>query len=201
MRAGALACCRAASASGFSEASSSRAATALVAASISAIWVGNMSRNRPEMRQVTSTRGRPSDRRRQHLDAGDAAGRGVPLRPAAHQRKSLSDFLAAGAQRGRAPEVDHQRARPVAMVLHVAPQHFGSSGFADVEGGRRRHGARVGGEEVAAGRQDIDPCGPAPARRTDRPSHADRRARRSAPRARPRRSPCGSASSFGSARP
>ena len=30
------------------------------AASISAIWVGNMSRNRPEMRQVTSMRGRPT---------------------------------------------------------------------------------------------------------------------------------------------
>ncbi len=47
-------------ASGLSEASSSRAATAAAAASISAICVGNMSRNRPEMRQVTSTRGRPT---------------------------------------------------------------------------------------------------------------------------------------------
>ena len=49
-----------ASASGLSPSASSRAATAPTAASISAIWAGNMSRNRPEMRQVTSTRGRPS---------------------------------------------------------------------------------------------------------------------------------------------
>ena len=42
-------------------------------------------------------------RRRQHFDAGDAAARRLPDRPAAHQRKSLRDLLAAGAQRGAAP--------------------------------------------------------------------------------------------------
>ena len=41
------------------------------------------------------------------------------------------------------------------MVLHVAAQHFGRGCLADVECGRRRHGARVGGEEVAAGRQHV----------------------------------------------
>ena len=61
MRGGDLAARRAAlRRAGFRESSSSRAATAPAAASISAIWVGNMSRNRPDMRQVTSTRGRPS---------------------------------------------------------------------------------------------------------------------------------------------
>ena len=59
-RAARLPLLRAASASGLSPSSSSRAATAPTAASISAICAGNMSRNRPEMRQVTSTRGRPS---------------------------------------------------------------------------------------------------------------------------------------------
>ena len=48
-----------AAASGFSSALSSRAATARTAASISAIWAGNRSRKRPEIRHVTSTRGRP----------------------------------------------------------------------------------------------------------------------------------------------
>ena len=42
-------------------------------------------------------------RRRQHFDAGDAAARRLPDRPATHQRKSLRDLFAAGAQRGAAP--------------------------------------------------------------------------------------------------
>ena len=50
---------RAAAASGFSSSSSARSATSLTAASSSAICAGNRSRNSPEMRQVTSTRGRP----------------------------------------------------------------------------------------------------------------------------------------------
>ena len=41
---------------------SSSAATARTAAAKSAIWLGKTSRNRPEMRIVTSTRGRPSRR-------------------------------------------------------------------------------------------------------------------------------------------
>jgi hypothetical protein len=50
---------RAAAASGFSSSSSARSDTSLTAASSSAICAGNKSRNSPEMRQVTSTRGRP----------------------------------------------------------------------------------------------------------------------------------------------
>ena len=100
----------------FRRRSSSRAATACTAASISAICAGNRSRNRPEMRQVTSTRGAAHRRGRQHFDAGDAAGRMVPDRPAAHQRKPLRDLLAAGAQRGAAPQIDDDRARHVAMA-------------------------------------------------------------------------------------
>mgnify|MGYP003694055253 CR=1 FL=1 len=49
-----------AAASGFSSALSSRAATARTAASISAICAGKRSRNSPEIRHVTSTRGRPA---------------------------------------------------------------------------------------------------------------------------------------------
>ena len=166
MRAGALPVARAEAASGLSPASSAQAATARAAASISAICVGNMSRNRPEMRQVTSTRGRADARHRQHFDAGDAAGGGVPLRAAAHQRQALGDLLAAGAQAGAAPQVDHQRARPVAVILKIAAQHIIGGGLAEVEGGRRRHGARIGGEQVAAGRQHV---GAAARRRARRP--------------------------------
>ena len=50
---------RRAAASGLSSSSSSRAATAWTAASMSAICAGKRSRNSPEMRQVTSTRARP----------------------------------------------------------------------------------------------------------------------------------------------
>ena len=42
-------------------------------------------------------------RGRQHFDAGDAAARRLPDRPAAHQRKALRDLLAAGAQAWRCP--------------------------------------------------------------------------------------------------
>ena len=94
-------------------------------------------------------------RRRQHVDCGDATGRGIPLRAAAHQPKPLRDLLAAGAQRGAAPKVDDQRARPVAVILPVAAQNLLGSRLAKLEGGRRRHGTGIGGEEVAAGGKDV----------------------------------------------
>ena len=97
----------------FRRPSSSRAATACTAASMSAICAGKRSRNRPEMRQVTSTRGAAHRGGRQHFDAGDAAARMIPDRPAAHQRQALRDLLAAGAQGGAAPKIDHDRARHV----------------------------------------------------------------------------------------
>ena len=97
----------------------------------------------------------PERRRRQHLDAGDAAGRGIPLRAAAHQRQALRDLLAAGPQAGAAPQIDDQRARPVAMVLRIAAHHLVGRGAAELEGRRRRHGARIGGEQIAPGRQHV----------------------------------------------
>ncbi len=41
------------------------------------------------------------------------------------------------------------------MILQIAAQHLVGGGAAKLEGGRRRHRARVGGEKVAAGRQHV----------------------------------------------
>ena len=130
---------RRAAASGFSSSVSSRAATACTAASISAICAGKRSRNRPEMRQVTSTRARPADGGRQHFDAGDAAAGMVPDRPAAHQRQTLRDLLAAGAQGGAAPQIDDDRARHVAMRSADARARL-----------RRRRGGRAPSRSASA---------------------------------------------------
>ena len=47
------------------------------------------------------------------------------------------------------------------MVLAVSAQDFVRRRLPDVECSRRRHGARIGGEQVAAGRQHVRaaPCG------------------------------------------
>ncbi len=52
------------------------------------------------------------------------------------------------------------------MILQIAAQNILGGGLAEVESGRRRHGARVGGEQVAAGRQHV---GAAARRRAGRP--------------------------------
>ena len=110
---------------------------------------------------------RPAERRRrQHLDAGDAAARPLPLRPAPHQRQRLGDLLAAGPERRRAPEIEHHRPRPVAVLLQIEPHHLVGGAAAEFDGGRCRDRARIGGVEVAPGRQHVR----APARR--RPGRA-----------------------------
>ena len=175
---------RRAAASGFSSSSSSRAATACTAASISAICAGKRSRNSPEMRQVTSTRGRPI------AAAGSTstpvtrpvAGSQIGRQPM--QRKTLRDLLAAGAQRGAAPEIDDDRARHLAVRLQMRAHHFVGGEPAEIHRGRRRQGARIGGEQIAAGRQHIAPSARRRAGRarrvTRRPSSAASKAARSA---------------------
>src|SRR5262245_21391799 len=92
---------------------------------------------------------------RQHLDAGDPRGRRVPDRPAAHEPESLGNLLAPGAQGRAAPEVDHQGARHLAMGLQVVAQDLLGREAAEIERGLRGQRARVGGEEVAAGREHV----------------------------------------------
>ena len=80
---------------------------------------------------------------RQDFDPGDAAGRVIPLRPAAHQRQPLRDLLAAGPEAGAAPQVGDDVARVLAMLLQIAAHHLGRGLLPQRAGGRRRHGARI----------------------------------------------------------
>ena len=170
--------------------SSSRAATRRTAMSNSAICASKMSRNRPEMRSVTSMRGRSSTASGRismpvtRLEALSQTG----CTPRYAQR--LREIVAAGAQRRRGPEIDHQRARLLAVILQVASHHLVGGARADRGGGARRDGARIDRGEVAAGRQHVG----AAARSARRPVPAPRgvrRARRARRRARsqPKRAP------------
>ena len=157
---------RRAAASGFQSSSSSSAATRATAMSNSAICAWKMSRNSPEMRSVTSMRGRSSRAMRQDLDAGDAVGARVPGRPRAEIGERLREIVAAGAQRRRRPQVEHDRARVFAFVLQMPAHHLGCRARADGGGGPRRDGARIDGRQVAPGRQHVEP---AARRRAGRP--------------------------------
>ena len=106
-------------ASGFSSSVSSRAATARVAASMSAICAGKRSRNSPEMRHVTSTRARP-------IAAVGSTSMPVTRPVAASQtgrqpiRQSPCAISSPPVRKRRAaPQVDHQRARHLAVLLQI----------------------------------------------------------------------------------
>ena len=95
-------------------------AMARTALPMMSIWVGKASRNSPETRKVTSTRGRFSSRQRRDRKARDAARGLLPHRPRADQRQRLGDIVAAGAHVGGAPGRQRNRARPFACLLPVA---------------------------------------------------------------------------------
>ena len=88
---------------------------AATASSSSATTCGKASRKKPEMRTVTSMRGRPSSSSGHDLEAGDPPRRLVPDRPAAEQRAATSAMSSpCGAHRARCP----RRSRPTdARVL------------------------------------------------------------------------------------
>ena len=109
---------------------------------------------------------------RLHLDAGDAAGAEVPHGSAAHQGEPLRDLLAAGAQRRAAPQVDHQRARHLAVLLQIEADHLVGGEPAEVDGGLRRQRARIGGEQIASGRQHVAPLALRRSRRPGRDAPA-----------------------------
>ncbi len=67
----------------------------------------------------------------------------------------MRDFLPAGAQGGAAPEIDHRGARHFAVGLHIRANHLIGREPSQIGRGRRRQHARIGGEHVATGRQDI----------------------------------------------
>ncbi len=82
----------------------------------------------------------------------------VPDRPAAHQREALGDLLAAGPERGAAPEIDDQRARHLAVGLEVEADHVVGREPAELHRGLRRQHARIGGVEIAARWQHVAPA-------------------------------------------
>src|SRR5207302_7733502 len=94
-------------------------------------------------------------RDRQYLDAGDATGGEVPSRAATQQREAQRDFLAARAQRRAAPQIDDERAWHLAVFLEVRADHLVGRQAAELGGNRRRQYARVSGEEIAAGGQNV----------------------------------------------
>ena len=141
------------------------------------------------MRKVTSTRGRPSAAGgststpvTRPVAASHCGRQPISARPCAISSPPVRSA-------GAAPQIDHQRARPVAMILRIAAQHLVGRGLAEIEGGRRRHGARIGGEQVAAGRQHVGAAARRRAGRAGRDVAAVERGKQRA-RARPRRSAC-----------
>ena len=135
------------------------------ASSSSATTCGNASRKKPEMRSVTSMRGRPSSSSGHHLEAGDAPGRVVPGGPAAQQRERFRDVVALGAHRARAPDRQADRTRIGAGVGEVARDERVGQRGSDRPRVARRDRLRVHRVEVASGRQHVDqPAGGRPGR-------------------------------------
>ena len=95
---------------------------------------------------------------RQDLEAADAVRRHVPGRAAAEQREGLREIVAAGAHRRRAPEVEHDALRPFAVILRIAREHLLGGAAADLPGVAGRGRARIDGEEIAPGRQHVEPA-------------------------------------------
>ena len=96
--------------------------------------------------------------RRDDLEAGDPAGAFVPHRLCADQHQRERQVLPAGAHRGAAPQVDHQRARPLALFLQMPADQLVGRAPGQHHCGMGRHGARIDGEHVAAGRQHVAPA-------------------------------------------
>ena len=139
---------------------------------------GKASRKKPEMRTVTSMRGRPSSASGHDLDARHAPGLRMPRRPHAEQREDLGDVVALRAHRGGAPgdEADHPRQR--AGLGQVAVEQRVGEPPADLPRQLRGQGARVDASRSCArsaarrcARGSARPTGP---RATWRPRSARR---------------------------
>ena len=89
------------------------------------------------------------------LEARDAPGRIVPQGLDAQKRERLREILAAGANRRAAPEVEHQRARPVAVLARMARHHLLRSAPPDVVSAARRRMARIDAKEIAPRGQHV----------------------------------------------
>ena len=141
----------------FCSAGSSRTATSRTASSSSARTCGNASRKKPEMRTVTSMRGRPSSSRSIASRPVTRRRRLVPDGADAEQREDLGDVVAGRAHRARAPHGQADAARVgLAVVGAVALEQRLGHRLAGLPGEPGGDGLGVDGVEVAAGRQDVD---------------------------------------------
>ena len=139
--------------------------------------LGKASRKKPETRK-RHVDARPVERRRrQDLEAGDAAGLRLPLRPHAHQRQRLRDIVAAGAHVGRAPGGERQPPWIGAVLLRMALDQELRRFPAELPGRRRRHGAAVE-RDRNCGRSAAPRAGRGSARPTAPAARSGRRARR-----------------------
>ena len=145
---------------GLSCSGSSSAPMARTALSNRSICAGKASRKKPEMRSVTSTRGRPSLASGHDLEAGDAARRRCPTSGCAPINASAWAMSSPPVRMLEVPQTESAKARgPVAVILEVAVEHERSADFRpSSQARRRRHGAGVDRIEIAAGRQHVEPA-------------------------------------------
>jgi hypothetical protein len=92
---------------------------------------------------------------RQHLDACNAAGGCVPHRLHAEIGQRLGEIISTGAQRGRGPEINHQRTRRLAVILQVAAHDLIGGARPDRGCSPCRDGARIDRGKITTCRQDI----------------------------------------------
>ena len=109
---------------GFSSPSQSCFDSASEAASNNCARPVNTSRNKPGDPQRHVDAGPAEQRRRNDLKSGDAAGGLVPARRDAGEMQGHREFLARRSHRRRAPEIDDQSFRPVAVILQMPAQQF-----------------------------------------------------------------------------
>src|SRR5690554_972844 len=88
----------------------------------------------------------------------DAQRAGILDGPRADQRQRLGNIVAAGAHIGRAPDRQSDRTEMVAMVLQVAEDQAFGGLFAEIPSRWGGHSAVVEREEIAAGRQHVEPA-------------------------------------------
>ena len=129
---------------------------------------GKASRKKPEMRTVTSMRGRPSSASGIGVETDDPARHLVPARAHAEERQHLGDVVARRAHRRRAPHRETDRPRPLAGVGAVPGEQVVGEALPGLPGESGRDRLRVDGVEVAAGRQHVDETTQGRPRRTGR---------------------------------
>ena len=91
----------------------------------------------------------------QYLKARNALAAFVPFRRKTGEMHGHSDLFARRAHGGRPPKINHQPARPVAVVLQMPPEQFFDQFHALRMGGPAGHAARIDGIEVAPRGQHI----------------------------------------------